>query len=292
MTLMVAEKDLYRACEVIFGPELDISRDFLEYLQLSGVKCAYRKRALETHPDRFVATDQGPPERHDGLLFHDVQKAYESLRQYLEAREKGIIRLLGSRPFTPRSDQRPNDRPPPRPRHRAGAHHAGAGPRQQAQDFRRGHDQGGTIHSFWSIDQLYQGPLPNRRLLLGHFLYYSGVASWRDIVQALTWQRSQRPRLGEISRRYGLLNDHDIARVLRNRQGRQRFGETAREMGLLTEPQLRLLVQAQKRLQRKFGEYFVAEKIMTPEKMARLLAEYHRHNNRLLREFTGHRAGC
>ncbi|ADH84723.1 J domain-containing protein [Desulfurivibrio alkaliphilus] len=290
MTLMLAEKDLYRACEVIFGPELDISRDFLEYLQLSGVKCAYRKRALETHPDRFAATGHLPPEHQDGLHFHDVQQAYESLRQYLEAREKGII-IPGKEPAGQRQRPAGNScRPrttPGRNRH-SGSNQAGA--RSQAGSSNKQGQRSGTIHPFWDIDALYRGPLPNRRLLLGHFLYYSGVASWRNIVQALAWQRSQRPRIGEISRRYGLLNDREIAMVLNTRQANQRFGETAHALGLLTDPQLRLLIQAQKRLQRKFGEYFVAENILTREKLARLLAAYHRHNNRLFREFTGQRS--
>ncbi|MDF1614208.1 J domain-containing protein [Desulfurivibrio dismutans] len=293
MTLMVAEKDLYRACEVIFGPELDISRDFLEYLQLSGVKCAYRKRALETHPDRFVATGNLPPEQNNSLLFHDVQQAYESLRQYLEAREKGL-KLPGSEPIATtggRSRGAAYRSKTYRYTHRGANSTGQTRTRTETRGFQGQDHNSGTIHPFWSIDQLYRGPLPNRRLLLGHFLYYSGVASWRNIVQALAWQRSQRPRIGEISRRYGLLNDRQIATILQQRQINRRFGETARAMGLLTEPQLRLLIQAQNRLQRKFGEYFVTEKILTSEKLSRLLAAYHRHNSRLVREFTRRHSG-
>ena len=33
---------------------IDVSVEFLRYLKPSGVKAAYRKRALETHPDRAV----------------------------------------------------------------------------------------------------------------------------------------------------------------------------------------------------------------------------------------------
>ncbi len=278
MTVMVAEKELYRACEVIFGPELDISRDFLEYIQLSGVKSAYRKRAMETHPDRLAA-DHAAADGPSGALFHDVQQAYESLRQYLEARDKGF-KLPGRRPVRA-GNGTTTRRSRPRPGCRTGTgRNSGQG---AATGCRAGRDTTGTPRFFKNIDQLHQGPLPNRRLELGQFLYYSGLASWRTIVKALAWQRSRRPRIGEISRRFGLLSEQDVARVLRHQQPGQRFGEAARAMGLLTETQVRLLLQTQKRLQHKFGEYFLKEKILTPGKLARLLTALHRHNNRINR---------
>ena len=48
----VTKKDLFKACESLFGTDIDASVDFLRYLKPDGVKAAYRKRALETHPDR------------------------------------------------------------------------------------------------------------------------------------------------------------------------------------------------------------------------------------------------
>lgn len=307
MTLVVAEQDIYRACEVIFGPELDLSSDFLQYLQLSGVKTAYRKRALETHPDRFAALADAAEEQRQGVLFHDVREAYENLVNFLKAREEGIQLLanptmtnLRTRPF-----RKPNGGNGRRPGNGGGGFtrptggFAGANfskrngggfaaepqrPRQPRPDNARGANP-----AFWSLEELYRGPLPDRRLLLGHFLYYSGVASWRTIVQALIWQRCGRPKIGEISRRFGILDEEAIALVLRSRSPRSPFGESALKLGLLDESQLRLLIQAQKRLQRKFGEYFVEQGILHPEQLADLLQEYHDHNNRLARQFSGRR---
>ncbi|MFH1019868.1 MAG: DnaJ domain-containing protein, partial [Pseudomonadota bacterium] len=88
MESVAAEKELFRSCEVIFGPELAISREFLDYLQLSGIKSAYRKRAMETHPDRAaLQNDQVQRQHHE--LFHSVQEAYENLITFLDAKEKG-----------------------------------------------------------------------------------------------------------------------------------------------------------------------------------------------------------
>jgi len=41
---------LFSACRVLFGPQVEITLEFLNYLQESGVKDAYRRRARETHP--------------------------------------------------------------------------------------------------------------------------------------------------------------------------------------------------------------------------------------------------
>jgi len=289
MSLVVAEQDLYRACEVIFGPKLDLSHDFLQYLQLSGVKSAYRQRALETHPDRFVAQPDAGEQQRNGLLFHDVQQAYENLVNYLQAREQGLIppdyRRAGN--GTRRSHVKPA------PPNGAGGRRTGTGfwagreRRWKNQQFK---EKGSAFGSAcWNLEGLYQGPLPNRRLLLGHFLYYSGITSWRTIVQALIWQRNNRPKIGEISRRFGLLDDAAVEMVLKNRQGLQPFGQSALKLGLLNEAQLRLLIQIQQRMQRKFGEYFVEHGLLQPPQLARLLQEYHKHNGRLARAFAGHR---
>jgi hypothetical protein len=281
MEPVAAEKELFRSCEIIFGPELSISREFLDYLQLSGIKSAYRKRAMETHPDRAgLENDRVQRQRHD--LFHSVQEAYENLITFLDAKEKGYClpppaRQGQSRTQPPRpapvKPQRPQpakaSRPTagPRPQTRAGA--------QTQAGFQNSASQPST---FWDTESLYQGSLPNRRLLLGHFLYYSGLINWRTIIQALIWQRTERPRLGEIGQRFGLLNEADVVQILRNRPTLQPFGQTAMDMGLLSQPQLQMLVAHQKRLQKKFGEFFLEKRILEAGELRALLQQYQEHN--------------
>lgn len=281
METVAAEKELFHSCEIIFGPELTISREFLDYLQLSGIKSAYRKRAMETHPDRAaLENDRVQRQRHD--LFHSVQEAYETLITFLEAKEKGYCLPPPARQAQPRTQPfRPAPAKPPRPRP-AHAKQGASGPRPQARaggqtkaDFRNASSRPAV---FWDTESLYQGPLPNRRLLLGHFLYYSGLINWRTIIQALIWQRTERPRLGEIGRRFGLLNEEDVVEILRNRPILQPFGETAINLGLLSHPQLQMLVAHQKRLQKKFGEFFLEKRILEPNELRALLQQYQEHN--------------
>ena len=313
MQAVAAEQELFRACEIIFGPGLNVSREFLEYLQLSGIKTAYRKRAMETHPDRMASQGEiFAAQGHD--LFQVVQEAYENLTNYLDARDRGYrlpqqARSPFSQPAPPRR-QPPRPRPKAQPKRRAQNNHArqqqhwqsrsqqqahqkrntGFGQQQKSQTqtdgFGQRHEKKSTIFtqasSFWDIEKLYQGPMPNRRLMLGHFLYYSGIINWRTIIQALIWQRMERPRLGELGHRFGMLSEEEILHILQNRPPMKPFGETALDMGLLTEPQLKMLVFHQKRLQKKFGEFFVEKKILQPEELRMLLNKYQQHNAQII----------
>jgi hypothetical protein len=276
METVAAEKELFRSCEIIFGPELDISREFLEYLQLSGIKSAYRKRAMETHPDRADLENERLQRQHHDL-FQVVQEAYKTLIIFLDAKEKGYCLphpVHQTRPH-PQQPPRPAQPKPHRPKPATAAHQQrGAGAKAQA-DFR---NTSGQSSVFWDTESLYQGPLPNRRLLLGHFLYYSGLINWRTIIQALIWQRTERPRLGEIGQRFGMLNETEVVHILRNRPTLQPFGQTAMDLGLLSHPQLQMLVAHQKRLQKKFGEFFLEKRIFEPNELRALLQQYQEHN--------------
>ncbi|HCC55524.1 MAG TPA: molecular chaperone DnaJ [Desulfobulbaceae bacterium] len=286
METVAAEKELFRSCEVIFGPELTISREFLDYLQISGIKSAYRKRAMETHPDR-AALQSTWAHRPGHDLFHSVQEAYENLITFLDAKEKGYCLP----PPAPAHQTQPKTRPtrptqpkPHQPR-QAAAKQAHSGPRQQTST--RSQTKAGFRNTasqttvFWDTESLYQGPVPNRHLLLGHFLYYSGLINWRTIIQVLIWQRTERPRLGEIGQRFGLLNEAEVIHILRNRPILQPFGQTAINLGLLSQPQIQMLVTHQKRLQKKFGEFFLEKRLLEPNELRTILHQYQEHNTRI-----------
>ena len=96
MATVVAEEDLYRSCRIIFGRDLKVSSDFLQYLQLSGIKKAYRKKAMEFHPDRGFCQSL-TLQQCMANQFIDVHQAYEKLVAYLESRDKGFEFNMSSR---------------------------------------------------------------------------------------------------------------------------------------------------------------------------------------------------
>lgn len=284
MSFGIAEHELYRSCEILFGLQPNINRDFLEYLQVSGVKTAYRKKARETHPDMVFANGNYNPD-----LFRTVQEAYENLSAYLKAREKGFHFHTFSTTIT-RGSRRPSH-PQKKNAHAARSHGKtdakNGGGRKGFQKKSNGPNKrpaNGTNSFNWQTDALYTGPIPQRELLFGHFLYYSGLINWKNIIQALVWQRNQRPRVGEIACRFGWLTEEDVLFILKSRTLMRPFGKAALDLGLLTKGQLNIVMLHQKRLQKKIGKYFTEKNILTPAQLNELVDKYHAHNAGL----TGH----
>jgi hypothetical protein len=282
MKSLIIEKQFFRSCEILFGSDLNVSKEFFDYLRLSDLKTAYRKRAMETHPDRIAGENQLQQQRnHDP--FHAVQEAYEQLLLFLKTKEAGIPaaasrkaepvfsvprKTTTSSPSPPRTErQRPSDNGSQRKPF----------PQQTLKPIILLHDAHNSTGCA-NTESLYQGPLPPRHLLFGRFLYYSGLANWRTIAQILIWQRLERPRLGELGQRYGLFHPDDITRILRNKAPFQPFGQVALGMGILTELQLHTLIAQQQRLQKKFGTILLEKKLVTPHELEKLLQAFELHN--------------
>lgn len=259
------EQQLLRACTVLFGAEVMVSRGFLDYLQLSGLKSAYRRRALETHPDG----DRTPSSACDAAKFFEVREAYARLLDFLRRRDGSAADLDQARQTPPK---RPESSAKPTPSD-------------------AGQDSPFVIKinpivlpplasgpAATSIDRFHQGPLPNRPLLFGHFLYYSGLTTWRTITRILIWQKQSRPRCGELGNRFGMLNPDDIALILRNKTTQTPFGEVALALGLLSEGQLQRLLMQQQRLQKKFGVILLEKQLVDEQELRALLRLFRLHN--------------
>lgn len=283
---IIEEQQLFQSCEVLFGSQLIISREFLEYLQPSGLKGAYRKRAMETHPDVLMAARALPADTVGNDHFHRVQQAYEQLSFYLRMKDRRPLPQRGyptpAAPFAPvrpdgspwatgnKGRQGPSSRPADRP--------APAAPSGR---------QAGRRPDYSPSENLYCGPMPQRRLLFGHFLYYSGLANWRTIARILTWQRSERPRLGELGQRFGMLRPSDISQILRQKIPFQTFGQTARNLGLLNDSQIRVLLGQQQRLQKKFGTILLEKNLVDRFELQSLLRQFEHHNATILNQNRG-----
>ena len=279
MTTVAVEEELFRSCRILFGEKLKVSREFLQYLQLSGIKKAYRSKALEIHPDRVSCQDL-IMRQNLTQQFNEVHEAYKILVKYLEARKTGEPHQWTQTFFTDgkvKKKAKKNQRPTG-PANGATNYQAmqGSGRFNNGNGSRKKY----PLHkSVFDPKSLYRGPIPNRRLLFGRYLYYSGMISLQTIGKALIWQQSQRPRFGEAGKRLGWLNDQDIVRILQNRGDRQLFGESALRLGILTREQLQLLLQHQKSLHKRIGQYFVEQNYLDPVMLAKHVTAHRMHNN-------------
>lgn len=277
------EQELFYFCRVLFGLEAEVSRDFLNYIQISGLKTAYRRKVRETHPDMAAGRSFLVQRRHaDKFLM--VQRAYEKLTQFLEERDGKNGASFSSR--NEKTVWTPGSRQPAAQEERSKQKFSDRSRFEESRIIKPREAEGESRKTFasmangenWVPGMLFQGTVPARTLLFGHYLYYSGVITWKTIVDALVWQRKQRKRLGEIGCRMGWLTKADIFDIVRDREDILPFGEAAIRRGLLTDRQLLILLNQQKRDARKFGEYFLDQNIMTPTILARQLQEFNDHN--------------
>jgi len=243
---LFAETELLEACRVLFGSDLQLSRDFLYYIQPSGVKTAYRQRAKETHPDRLVGAEPHEYEQQTEL-FRGVSEAYQLLQSFTA----DPIKRLWS-PADQQAGFESRSHTPSRPSWRQ------AEPEAQ------------------SSDENYE--LPRRHLELGLYLYYRGIISYSEMIEALVWQRRQRPVLGDLAERWGWLSAEDVKRINSYHGRRGRFGTRAVELGYLTQFQVQVLLRYQRQLQKRYGQYFVEQGRMTNAEIEAWLREQYHHN--------------
>lgn len=241
--MIVGEAELRRALRTLFD---GAGMPALVELNEDGLRRAYRQRAREVHPDR--ARLLGRNETILAREFEALRCAYDQLRSWL-AQPRRVARLhaapVRTAPVPPRAAPRPSTRHAPPPRSA-------------------------------TEDQL----LPRRPLMLAEYLFLSGRISWQERIQAIVWQRRQRPPLGHLARRWRLLDELQVRLVLRSRRPGERFGETAVRLGLLNRYQHLALVSYQRRLQQPIGRYFVEAGRFNEAQLASLLAGHARHQQR------------
>lgn len=238
--LSYQESEIVNACRILFGSGVEITREFVQYLQPEGVRRAYRNRARECHPD--LRGDRSSQDVRTELFRRSVE-AYELLNEFLRNRQ--VVQHQQPRPAERRSQPKPKPwiRPAKAPNER-----------------------------------YYSGPFPTIRLRTGLFLYYRGAVSYQALVRSLLWQRSLRPPLGEFACSWGWIDQEAVATILSATHLLGSFGERALKLGLLSESQLKILLLHQRFTQQPIGRYFVQHALLTESELLRYLRELSRHN--------------
>ncbi|MBU1169261.1 MAG: DnaJ domain-containing protein [Proteobacteria bacterium] len=245
MLTTVSGTDLVRACQILFSPDASCSLSFVKSLDPLTLKTAFRKKALETHPDRSRAL--GKHEADQSRRFLEVKMAYEVL---LPLAEKSVA-------VTEKK--------------RATKRH----PNQDRERETRFRDARSRMSSY------YRGVVPTQELKFGQFLYYSGIITWRQLIDAISFQRCIKPRYGQIAREWNIIDLHQVVLILQNKNQDERFGEYARKCGFITGFQHLAILGKQRQFHRLFGEYFVNEGILSQRQLdiAVKQAMFHNQSN-------------
>ncbi len=251
--------ELLQACRTLFGESASLNSLFLDALQLTDLKKTFRRRSLETHPDRYLHLGF-VNQRAYSELFQQVREAYEKLCGYLRLRSEEIKNQKAYAPWPP----------PPPPASRAAAHPMGS-------SFSGGFKDADLFDpvSFYKAP----GPMPPWRLRLGEFLFYNGVISWDTLISALLWQGRQRERLGSIVMRWGWLKEAQLTELLHERRIGEQLGSILLRRQIITPFQLKMLLIHQRQKQPRIGEFFVGQGIIPPFHLPPLV-DFLRERNR------------
>ncbi len=263
-TKQITIEDVIRAGRTLFGPAFAVEAGAWR----AALKETYRRRAMETHPDRASAL--GRREAELAREFRAVVDAYRvlsAIRVGLLPARAAAAAAPGPRPAPAQNGPvrtRPAPPPPPapargeplRPPVSAGAPHVRASVRPEA--------------------------LPRRRLRFAEYLYYSGRVRWSELVEAIAWQRAQRPPIGRIAVGLGYLAHDDVGVILERRRlagaNAILFGEWAVRLGYLTPFQVLAILGQQLRRQRPIGQYFVERGMLGPDDVEEIRRRILRHN--------------
>lgn len=127
----------------------------------------------------------------------------------------------------------------------------------------------------------YTGALPEHKLRLGQFMYYSGVIPWKTLVDALSWQRRLKPLYGQIALEWEMLERKDIDHIMKFKGAAEKIGEYAKKHGFLTGFQHLAIMGKQRKHHRLIGDYFIEKGILSPRQLELLVRRTHDHNIKL-----------
>ncbi|MDH3455024.1 MAG: J domain-containing protein [Desulfuromonadales bacterium] len=241
-----SETALFNACRTLFGREVNLSHEFLSYLQPSGAKTAFRSQAKAHHPDAH-ANSSTQVRKQQTERFREIRQAYDLIIEFLEKRQRTSQAAPGARPAQP------------------AAHRGSGATRQRSQQKPRPR----------------ASSIPSIPLEFGMFTYYQGKVSYQQLIEALVWQRRQRPTLGVIAQKWGWLSDGKVGEILGHRGHAVRFGKKAVELGYLKPHQVEALLQHQRSLQLRIGQYFIEKGLLTEEEADQIAQSLEAHNGQV-----------
>lgn len=130
----------------------------------------------------------------------------------------------------------------------------------------------------WKEGHFFHGVLPKRRLKIGQYLYYSQMISWQELIDAIVWQKKQRPLFGQIAKDWGYLTSEDIMTIIRQKKYHDRFGDYALRNGYLTSFQQMAVAGRQRFCQPLIGRHFIRKGVFTETRMNILNRQVLVHN--------------
>lgn len=249
--------DLQQAIHLFFADKIfNTSGPLLYRIGMADIKKEFRKKAMLFHPDRaeFLGESKGLLEE----KFKQISQAYGVLKSELD--DKYLI-------------LRPNS---------SGSSVASGKRSSSVRNTDAGKPYTTTcqkpIHNNQGKQFFFNGVLPKRKLRLGEYLFYRRVIAWSTLIDAIVWQHSVRPRLGQIALDLNFMAPQDIMEILKNKSFKEPFGRAAVRLGFLTDYRRFVILGRQRRYNQPLGKFFLDFHVLNQTALDRYVRENRIHN--------------
>jgi len=251
--------EIFTDYQLFFGRGKANPVEHLRNISLSELKSAYRKKVMETHPDRAIALGKAATEM--AKRFKDVATAYQRLITFVQGK-------YGDVPDEDVCDKKDHEK-------------IVVQSKNEGVCDNRNHEKMVVQPEpeITRLDIFYNGAIPKRKLLIGQYLYYCRHISWKTLIDAIMWQKRQRPRLGQIALEWGILSVDDIKMILAERTYKEKFGEFAYRKGYLTYFEFLAVLGRQFSLQPPIGKYFTIQNILGADELELMIEKLKIWNN-------------
>jgi hypothetical protein len=116
-------------------------------------------------------------------------------------------------------------------------------------------------------ETIFKDLLAPPRPLLGRFLVQKGLITLSQLIQAVHWQRQQRPPVGRIAIDWGILSWKDVIDILREKESKTPFCSYSVRTGSMKAVQRIAILTKQRQMQQPIGHYFVEHGILTTRRL-------------------------
>ncbi len=120
--------------------------------------------------------------------------------------------------------------------------------------------------------------LPNIEMLFGQFLFHNNVISWKTLIEAIIWQRNQRPLFGQIAKNWKILSDDEIKKIIIGKNSTERIGDYALRNGFISLFEFMAIIGKQRSLQQPIGEYFINNGSISRTTLDAMIMKQRKHN--------------
>ena len=121
-------------------------------------------------------------------------------------------------------------------------------------------------------------------MIFGEYLVKRNIIQEKDLVRALSIQKTDRVPLGQLAMQKGLIDNKQLFRILSRQrkpdEKNKNFGMLAVEMNYLSQEEVEMLLERQTHTSRLLGEILVSQGLVSQMELIKALKKFRSENKK------------